>query len=102
MKKSIVTIIAAAAFGLVSQPALASDGIDGKKLFSKKCKMCHKLDKKTAGPGVKQMRNNRDEIIGIITNGSPTKKMMKAWGGKFSGEEIEALADYILHVQSEG
>lgn len=90
MKKMIAMMIASAFLGLTAQSALASDGIDAAKLFSKKCKMCHSLDRKKMGPAVKTM--NVDTAKETITDG---RKSMPAYGKKLTGEQIDALVAFI-------
>ncbi len=99
MKNTIKVIMALAVFGFVISPAMASDGIDGAKLFSKKCKMCHAVSKKKTGPSLVSMNKDDSVLRDVITNGSSKKKMMKAFGKKFSPEQIDALVRYIRSVQ---
>ncbi|MDQ6997809.1 MAG: cytochrome c, partial [Mariprofundus sp.] len=80
-------------------PSMASDGIDGAKLFSKKCKMCHAINKKKTGPSLVSMHQDESVLRDVITKGSSKKRMMKAYGKKFSPEQIEALVGYIRSVQ---
>lgn len=95
MKKTIVMMMAAAFFGLTAQSALASD-IDGSKLFSSKCKMCHKIDKKKMGPAVKDMSKDPAVLKAVITDG---RKMMPTYGKKLSGDQIDALVVFIQSKQ---
>ena len=95
MKKTIVMMMAAAFFGLTAQSALASD-IDGAKLFNGKCKMCHKIDGKKMGPGLKQMTTDAAALKTTITDG---RKMMPTYGKKLSGEQIDALVAFIQSNQ---
>jgi len=99
MKNTIKVIMALAVFGFAISPAIASDGIDGAKLFSKKCKMCHAVGKKKTGPSLVSMNQDDSVLRDVITNGSSKKKMMKAFGKKFSPEQIDALIGYIRSVQ---
>ncbi len=95
MKKTYLILAAAACFGLSSQVAMA-DGINAEKLYSKKCKMCHKLDGKKMGPGFKQMSNDPAVLKEIITNG---KKRMPKFNKKFNEEQIDALVALIISTQ---
>ncbi|MDQ6956188.1 MAG: cytochrome c, partial [Mariprofundaceae bacterium] len=92
-------IIALALLGFTTSPLMASDGIDGAKLFSKNCKMCHAIGKKKVGPALKSMNQDDAVLHDAITNGSAKKKMMKAYGKKFSSGQIDALVSYIRSVQ---
>ncbi len=94
MKKSYLILAAAACFGLSSQIAIA--GIDADKIFSKKCKMCHKIDKKKIGPAFKDMNADPAVLKATITNG---RKMMPRFGKKLSGEEIDAMVAFIQSKQ---
>ena len=95
MKKILQIIVTAAVLGLSVSPAIASDGIDGAKLFHKKCKMCHAIAKKKMGPAVKTMNSDAEALRSVITNG---QKRMPKFGHKFSAEEIDAL---VLYIQSQ-
>ncbi len=94
--KAFLLLVAAS---FIAVPAMASDSIDGAKLFSKKCKMCHSVDKKKTGPALKSMHQDASVLQDVITNGSSKKRMMKAYGEKFSPGQIEALVGYIKSVQ---
>jgi len=83
----------------VAVPSAEAEAIDGAKLFSKKCKMCHAVDKKKTGPSLKSMHQDKSVLQDVISNGSKKKRMMKAYGKKFSPEQIDALVDYIQSVQ---
>lgn len=98
MKKSIVMIMAAAAFGLGAQSAMAGDIEAGKALFTKKCNMCHK---KAPGIPLAKMSSDRETIVKAISEGRKGT-MMKSWSGKLNGEQIESIADYIMSVPREG
>jgi mono/diheme cytochrome c family protein len=99
MKNLLKLIMALALLGFTTSPLLASDSIDGKKLFSKKCKMCHSVSKNKTGPALIAMNQGESVLRNVITNGSSKKKMMKAYGKKFSPEQIDALVGYIRSVQ---
>ncbi len=94
MKKTIAVMIAAAAFGLTSQVAMAE--VDGAKVFSKKCKMCHKIDKKKVGPAVKDMSSDPAVLKQVISEG---RKMMPKFGKKLNAEEIDAVVAFIKSNQ---
>lgn len=99
MNITIKTFILLLAASFLAVPAMASDSIDGAKLFSKKCKMCHSVDKKKTGPALISMNQDASVLQDVITNGSSKKRMMKAYGKKFSPEQIDALVTYIKSVQ---
>jgi len=94
MKKTYLIIAAAACFGLSSQVAMA--GVDASKIFSKKCKMCHKIDKKKIGPAFKDMNKDPAVLKATIENG---RRMMPKFGKKLSGEEIDAMVAFIKSKQ---
>jgi len=94
MKKSYLILAAAACFGLSSQIAIA--GVDADKIFSQKCKMCHKIDKKKIGPAFKDMNTDPAVLKATITNG---RKMMPRFSRKLSGEEIDAMVAFIQSKQ---
>lgn len=94
---NIAKIFAAVAvIGMLASPAIASDTPDGAKIFSKKCKMCHKIDKKKVGPAVKAMNQDIEVLRSVITNG---RKMMPKYSGKLSAEEIDAVVAYLKENQ---
>lgn len=102
--KSTMTIttralILMAAVSFMAVPIVAADSIDGAKLFSKKCKMCHAVDKKKSGPSIKAMSQDEAQLSDVITNGGKKKKMMKGYGKKLSADEIAALVTYIRSKQ---
>lgn len=70
----------------------AAEGIDGAKLFKKKCTMCHAINKDKTGPAVKSMNSDSEALRSAITNG---QNRMPKFGSKFSAEEIDALVIYL-------
>jgi mono/diheme cytochrome c family protein len=98
MKKTIKALILMAAVSGMAAPVVATNSIDGGKLFSKKCNMCHALDKRKVGPAVKSMSQDEVRLRNVITNGGKIK-MMKAYGKKFSSDQIDALVAYIRSKQ---
>ncbi len=97
MKKSMQAILAVSLLGWFASPAMASDMPDGAKLFKKKCKMCHALNKKKVGPAVASMVTDAAVLKDTITNG---KKRMPKFGHKLSEEEIGALVMFIQENQA--
>lgn len=95
--KTVSKIFAAIAVaGLLATPAIASDAPDGAKIFSKKCKMCHKIDKKKVGPAVKAMNADPEVLRSVIADG---RKLMPKYSGKLSVEEIDAVVAYLKEQQ---
>jgi len=95
MKKSILTLAVAAFCAVSAQSAFAGD-IDASKIYSHKCKMCHKFDRKKIGPAFKDMNKDPSVLKTTITNG---RKMMPKWKGKLSSEEIDAMVAFIQSKQ---
>ncbi len=95
MKKTILSLAAVAFCTVAMQPAMADD-IDVEKIYSKKCKMCHKFDRKKIGPAFKDMNKDAAVLKTAITNG---RKMMPKFGKKFSEAEIDALVAFIQSKQ---
>ena len=81
-----------ATVAMSAQVGIASDMPDSAKIFSKKCKMCHAMDKKKVGPAVSAMNSDAEALRSAITNG---QKRMPKFGHKLSGEEIDALVVFI-------
>ena len=92
MKKAMQVLVTAAVLALPTSPVMAADAPDGAKLFNKKCKMCHAVDKKKMGPAVKTMNSDAEALRSVITDG---RKRMPKFGHKFSADEIDALVTYI-------
>ncbi|EAU55578.1 c-type cytochrome [Mariprofundus ferrooxydans] len=95
MKKTYLIIAAAACFGLTSQVAMAEVNVE--KIYSSKCKMCHKIDKKKVGPGFAMMNSDASVLKEAITNG---RKMMPKFSSKLSEEEIDAMVAFIQSKQA--
>jgi cytochrome c2 len=94
---NIAKIFAAVAvLGMLGTPALASDSPNGAKIFNKKCKMCHSVDKKKTGPSVKAMNTDAEMLRSVIANG---KKMMPKYKKKLSAEEIDAVVAFLKEQQ---
>ena len=98
MKKTLYTLMTVSLLGLVATPALASDMPDGAKIFSKKCKMCHAINKKKVGPAVATMNTDTDMLIATVTNG---RKRMPKFGHKLSADEIQAVVAFIQSKHAE-
>ncbi|MDQ6991347.1 MAG: cytochrome c [Mariprofundaceae bacterium] len=94
MKKIILTSMALAFLGMTSSAAMASDDINAKKIFSKKCKMCHSLTKKKVGPAFKDMNKDSSILLSTITDGRKGT-MMKSYKKKLSSDEIAAMVSFI-------
>jgi len=87
-----------AGVALSSQVGMASDMPDGAKIFSKKCKMCHAINKKKVGPAVATMNTDTDMLIATVTNG---RKRMPKFGHKLSADEIQAVVAFIQSKHAE-
>ncbi|MDQ6952695.1 MAG: cytochrome c [Mariprofundaceae bacterium] len=96
MKKIILTSMALAFLGMTSSAAMASSDINAKKIFSKKCKMCHALDRKKVGPSFKDMNKDEAVLLKTITHG---RKMMPKFKKKLSSDEIAAMVSFIQAQQ---
>jgi len=90
MKKTVLIATVAAVMGLAAQPAMAE--VDGAKVFSKRCTMCHAIDHKKVGPAVKDMNTDTTVLKTTITEG---RKSMPKFGSKLSEEEIDAVVKYL-------
>jgi len=95
MKKTYLLIAAAACFALTSQVAMAE--INAEKIYSSKCKMCHKIDKKKVGPGFAMMNADPAVLKTTIANG---RKMMPKFKRKLNEEQIDAMVAFIQSKQS--
>lgn len=97
MKKVLASMIAIAALSLAAQPAMAGEGHEqGAKIFKKKCKMCHAMDRKKVGPAVTAMSTDATVLKQTISNG---RKMMPNFSKKLSADEIDAVVAYLQSKQ---
>lgn len=97
MKNIAKALVILATAGLMASPAMASDDApDGAKIFSKKCGMCHKVDKKKVGPAVKSMNTDAEALRSVIADG---RKMMPKYSKKLSAAEIDAVVAFIQAEQ---
>lgn len=96
--KTVVIVITSA----VSYPALAQSGSE---IYATYCAGCHGASLKGTAAGSSLMSSalkhgaEKAAIINSISKGIPSTTMV-SWSGALSGEEIEAVADYILKAQS--
>ncbi|MDX8381607.1 MAG: cytochrome c [Ghiorsea sp.] len=97
MKKTTFILSALAALSFMSAPAFAEDGISGPKIFKKKCKMCHAMDRKRVGTKVSAMPTDAAVLKNSITNG---KGRMPKFGHKLSSEEIDAVVAFLQESQA--
>lgn len=92
VKKASIAVLG---LGLVLPTfSLAAD--TGKEVFDSKCKMCHgeKGEKATAPLNTAAAQSKSDaDLKTIIEKGKAPK--MPAYGAKLSGEQIDALVQYI-------
>ena len=100
MRRMTLMLAMAAACAVLTAPASAqaASAADGEKIYNKRCKMCHALDRKKVGPAFKDMNRDPEVLRTTITNG---RRMMPAWGKKLSQDEIESLVLFIQKVQAE-
>src|ERR1700722_18959549 len=77
---------------VTSKPA-----VDGAPLFSQNCARCHgATGTEGRAPNLARGGDSRTEIIDKRTNGSGR---MPAFASKMSGSEIEAVAEFVLHLK---
>ena len=92
------------AFAIVATMAMPLFAADGAALYKGKCAGCHGADgsKVIAALGVKPLNTPEVKKMGaagvnsIVTKG---QGKMPAFGGKMSGEEISAVAAYVLTLK---
>jgi cytochrome c6 len=92
------------AFAIVAAMAMPVFAADGAATYKKKCIGCHGADgsKKIAALGVKQLNTPEVKKMGaggvtaVITKG---QGKMPAFGGKLSGDEISAVAQFVLTLK---
>ena len=106
MKKVMMTLVAAAALGLVAQ-ANAADAAKAQELAkSKNCLTCHMVDKKLVGPGFKEVAAKYKGDGGAVAD--LTKKVIGGTSGTWgaipmppnpvSQEEAKTLVEWILSL----
>ncbi|MFQ5351844.1 MAG: c-type cytochrome [Candidatus Binatia bacterium] len=112
MKHIAKVVMVLAVVGLLLSAAQGSGADDAKATWEKNCRACHGSDGKgdtKAGKklGVKDLTAaevkaglEKGKMIETIkkgvTDGETGKTKMKAYAGKLSEEQVEALADYVL------
>ena len=72
----------------------------GSKLFAKSCATgyCHGAEGAAArGPRLRDRQFDRDYLIRVTRDGIP-RSAMPAWKERLTGDEIEAVVDYIVHL----
>lgn len=81
----------------------ASDGVaDGQKLYQKYCVTCHGVNGGMQLNGARDLRESAlglEERISVVTNG---RKLMAAYKGILSAEEIRAVAAYTMSLGAGG
>ncbi len=101
MKRILICVVTGLV--LLSAGATTAFAADGAKLYNKKCAMCHGKDgvaksmaEGSANFNDAEFRENTslEDIVCITTEGIPDSDM-PAYEGKFSPEEIQAIAEYI-------
>jgi len=111
MKKAFVILIVLALGALFTIGSTAGDETacadEGQTLYKKKCAICHsktgKAKKSAKGSGdfndpQWQATASLDQIVTDITEG---KGKMKAFGEKFTPEQIEMIAVYVQTLGAE-
>jgi mono/diheme cytochrome c family protein len=74
-------------------------GVDGSSLYAQYCAACHGADGSGgAGGPVAGTSLTRSELISVTADG---RDSMPAYSGRMSGEEIAAVADFILSFSSD-
>jgi mono/diheme cytochrome c family protein len=94
MTKTVAMMIATAFLCLSSNVAFAE--VDGDKLFKKKCRVCHKIDKKGMGPSVITMNTDSTVLKSAIIDG---RKAMPSFDKKLDADQIDALLAFIQSRQ---
>jgi cytochrome c6 len=87
--------------GGLNEPALASDTINGAKIFNVNCAGCHlnggNIVRRNKTLKTKALQRNKmdslEAIQAIVTNG---KNNMSAYGDRLTKQEIEDVAAYVL------
>jgi mono/diheme cytochrome c family protein len=76
--------------------AAAGGDIDAAAIFAANCATCHGAGGEGGvGPDLRG-EDNTDRIVTQVTNGGGA---MPAFGDKLSGDEISALADYVISLE---
>jgi cytochrome c6 len=71
--------------------------IDGAPLFSQNCARCHgATGTEGRAPNLARGDDSKAEIMDKIANGAGR---MPAFASKMSGAEIEAVAEFVLHLK---
>lgn len=105
MKKLLISLcllVAVATFGM-ARPALA----DGAAIFSANCASCHMGGKNVVNAAktlkkedlAKYGKDSVEAIVAQVTKGAGA---MPAFAGRLSGDDIEAVANYVLAQAEKG
>ena len=71
--------------------------INGAPLYAQNCARCHgATGTEGRAPNLARGDNSRSEILDKVTNGAGR---MPAFAGKLSGAEIDAVAEFVLHLK---
>ena len=98
-----ILILVATGLALLSTGATTAFAADGAKLYNKKCAMCHGKDgvaksmaEGSANFSDAEFKENTsvEDLVRATTEGIADSDM-PAYEGKFSSEEIQAIAEYI-------
>jgi len=93
MRRSYKTLFFITLFFTPVHFVSAAELQDIEQLFKQKCSFCHAIDKKTSGPAINAMSNEKKVLLQAITKG---KNAMPGYEGKLTDVQIDALADYLL------
>ena len=94
-----ITLLVIASCTKKSAPTATAShpAIDGGPLFAQNCARCHgATGTEGRAPNLARGDNSRSEVLDKITNGAGR---MPAFAGKLSGAEIDAVAEFVLHLK---
>jgi len=86
--------------GQTGGPQDAGGPIDGQVVFRENCSGCHGSDGEGGtGPELRGVaeRLSRDDLLAVVREG---RGVMPAWEGELTDEQITAVADYLLALDS--
>jgi cytochrome c6 len=109
MKKILAFVLVAVMTVLFSfnSPALAGDAAAGANIFSANCAACHMGGKNIVNPAKTLSKEDlakygKDSIEAITTQVINGAGAMPGFGSKFSAQELEDVATYILAQSEKG
>ena len=94
---AVLLVIASCTKKAAPTSATSKPAIDGAPIYAQNCARCHgATGTEGRAPNLARGDNSRSEILDKVTNGTGR---MPAFASKLSGAEIDAVAEFVLHLK---